>query len=41
MVMTGHKLWTGLEDSADLVTEMKKIKHYFDAGIPARIGIEY
>ena len=41
MVMTGHKLWPGLEDSADLVTEMKKIKHYFDAGIPARIGIEY
>jgi len=41
MVMTGHKLWAGLEDSADLVTEMKKVKHYFDAGIPARIGIEY
>ena len=41
MVMTGHKLWAGLEESADLVTEMKKIKHYFDAGIPARVGIEY
>lgn len=41
MVMTGHKLWNGLEEQADLVTEMKKVKHYFDAGIPARKGIEY
>ena len=41
LVMTGHKLWQGLEEKADLVTEMKKIKHYFDAGIPARKGIEF
>jgi len=41
MVMTGHKLWDGLEEKADLITEMKKIKHYFDKGIPAREGIEY
>jgi cob(I)alamin adenosyltransferase len=41
MVMTGHKLWSGLEDKVDLITEMKKIKHYFDKGIPARVGIEF
>ena len=41
LVMTGHKLWKELEDKADLITEMKKVKHYFDKGIPARIGIEY
>jgi len=41
MVMTGHKIWPALEDNADLVTEMKKIKHYFDKGIPARAGIEF
>jgi cob(I)alamin adenosyltransferase len=41
MVMTGHKLWSGLEDEVDLVTEMKKVKHYFDKGIPARAGIEF
>jgi len=40
-VMTGHKLWEGLEEKADLVTEMRKVKHYFDAGIPARLGIEF
>lgn len=41
LVMTGHKLWKGLEEKADLVTEMRKVKHYFDKGIPAREGIEY
>ena len=40
-VMTGHKLWKGLEEKADLVTEMRKVKHYFDKGIPAREGIEF
>lgn len=41
LVMTGHKIWASIEDKADLVTEMKKIKHYFDKGIPAREGIEF
>ena len=41
LVMTGHKLWKDLEEKADLITEMKKVKHYFDKGIPAREGIEY
>jgi len=41
LVMTGHVLWTGLEDKADLITEMRKVKHYFDEGIPAREGIEF
>lgn len=41
LVMTGHKLWEGLEDKVDLVTEMRKVKHYFDKGIPAREGIEF
>ncbi len=25
---------------ADLVTEMKEIKHYYEKGVPARVGIE-
>jgi cob(I)alamin adenosyltransferase len=41
LVITGHKIWASIEDKADLVTEMKKIKHYFDKGIPAREGIEF
>lgn len=41
MVMTGHKLFNGLEEKADLITEMRKVKHYFDKGIQARKGIEF
>lgn len=41
LVMTGHKLWEGLEDKADLITEMRKVKHYFDNGIPIRNGIDF
>ncbi|MCI0474361.1 MAG: cob(I)yrinic acid a,c-diamide adenosyltransferase, partial [Ignavibacteria bacterium] len=41
LVMTGHKIWDYIEENADLITEMKKVKHYFDKGIPAREGIEF
>ncbi|MEO8666532.1 MAG: cob(I)yrinic acid a,c-diamide adenosyltransferase [Ignavibacteria bacterium] len=41
LVMTGHKLWEGLEEKADLITEMRKVKHYFDKGIPIRSGIDF
>lgn len=41
LVMTGHKLWDGLEEKADLITEMRKVKHYFDKGIPVRTGIDF
>jgi len=41
LVMTGHRLFNGLEERVDLITENKKIKHYFDKGIQARKGIEY
>jgi cob(I)alamin adenosyltransferase len=41
LVMTGHKIWDFILENADLITEMKKIKHYFDKGIPAKPGIEF
>lgn len=41
LVLTGRKIWKNLKDSADLVTQMKKVKHYFDKGIIAKKGIEY
>jgi cob(I)alamin adenosyltransferase len=41
LVMTGHKLFPGLEERAGLITEMRKVKHYFDEGIQAREGIEF
>ncbi|MFH0795289.1 MAG: cob(I)yrinic acid a,c-diamide adenosyltransferase [bacterium] len=41
LVLTGRAASKTLIEKADLVTEMKKIKHYFDAGLPAREGIDY
>jgi cob(I)alamin adenosyltransferase len=41
LIMTGHKIWEFIEENADLITEMRKVKHYFDKGIPAREGIEF
>ncbi|WP_321530140.1 cob(I)yrinic acid a,c-diamide adenosyltransferase [uncultured Desulfuromonas sp.] len=40
LVLTGRNAPQALIDAADLVTEMKDIKHYYDAGQSARIGIE-
>ena len=41
IVLTGRGATPELIELADLVTEMKKIKHPFDQGTPARRGIEY
>jgi len=41
IVLTGRGATPELMELADLVTEMKNIKHPFDAGEPARSGIEY
>ena len=41
IVLTGRGATVELMAMADLVTEMKSIKHPFDSGIPARRGIEY
>lgn len=41
LVLTGHKIWPEIELKADLITEMRKVKHYFDQGEPAKLGIEF
>ncbi|MBN2456777.1 MAG: cob(I)yrinic acid a,c-diamide adenosyltransferase [Sedimentisphaerales bacterium] len=41
IVLTGRGASKELISLADLVTEMKKIKHPFDKGIKARWGIEF
>jgi cob(I)alamin adenosyltransferase len=41
LVLTGHLVWPELVDKVDLITEMKKVKHYFESGESARKGIEY
>ncbi|GBD92984.1 cob(I)yrinic acid a,c-diamide adenosyltransferase [bacterium BMS3Abin05] len=40
IILTGRYAPRELIDRADLVTEMKEIKHYFARGVPARMGIE-
>lgn len=41
LVLTGRRATARLLERADLVTEMKPLKHYFDQGLAARPGIEY
>jgi len=41
VVLTGRDAPVELMQVADYVTEMLKIKHPFDAGTPARKGVEY
>ena len=40
IIITGRGAAPGIIEAADLVTEMKEIKHYFKKGVKARIGIE-
>jgi len=40
LVITGRKADTRVIEAADLVTEMKEIKHYYQKGVEARSGIE-
>lgn len=41
LILTGRRADSKLVQSADLVTEMLKIKHPYDEGMTARGGIEY
>lgn len=41
IVMTGRGATDELIALADVVTEMKNVKHPFDKGVPARRGIEF
>lgn len=41
VVLTGRKAPKAILDMADLITEMRCIRHPYERGIPARLGIEY
>lgn len=41
IIITGQKAHPKLKKIADLITEMKEIKHYYQKGIKARKGIDY
>lgn len=40
LVLTGRGAPPEVIDRADLVTEMKAVKHYYEKGVMARDGIE-
>jgi cob(I)alamin adenosyltransferase len=41
VVLTGRQAPPELVDLADLVTEMRPVKHYYEAGVKSRRGIEW
>lgn len=41
LILTGRNMSQEVLDKADLVTEMRSVKHYFERGIDARKGVEY
>ncbi|MFH0853045.1 MAG: cob(I)yrinic acid a,c-diamide adenosyltransferase [bacterium] len=41
LVLTGHTVYPMIMKKADLITNMKKIKHPFDNGIMAKKGIDF
>ncbi|HLH11244.1 MAG TPA: cob(I)yrinic acid a,c-diamide adenosyltransferase [Methylovirgula sp.] len=41
VVVTGRNARPELIEAADLVTEMKLVKHHYDAGVKAQAGIEF
>ena len=40
LVVTGRNVHPDIIELADLVTEMREIKHYYNTGQQARVGIE-
>ena len=40
LVLTGRWAHESIIERADLVTEMKEIKHYYQHGVLARVGVE-
>lgn len=40
IIITGRYATQEIMDFADLVTEMKEVKHYYQQGVQARVGIE-
>lgn len=41
LILTGRRAPQRLIQAADLVTEMREVKHYFNQGLAARKGIEF
>ncbi len=40
LILTGRYAGDAVVEKADLVTEMREVRHYYNSGVPARVGIE-
>lgn len=40
IILTGRNVPEEVAEIADLITEMREVKHYFRKGVPFRVGIE-
>ena len=40
VIITGRYATPEIMEYADLVTEMREVKHYYQQGVQARVGIE-
>jgi cob(I)alamin adenosyltransferase len=40
LVLTGRGAPPEIIEAADLVTEMREIRHYYAKGVDARVGVE-
>lgn len=41
LILTGRNVPLNIQEKADLITEMKAVKHYYTKGVPSREGIEF
>jgi cob(I)alamin adenosyltransferase len=41
LILTGRNVPEAILNKANLVTEMKDVKHYYNEGVPSREGIEF
>ena len=41
VVLTGRRAPAGIADAANYITSMEAVRHPYEAGVPARRGIEY
>lgn len=40
LILTGRNAHESIVEAADLVTEMREVKHYYSGGVKSRVGIE-
>ena len=41
VAITGHGMLDGLPELADYISEIRKVKHPYDRGVKARLGVDF